>query len=1173
MSARSLTVALLAFVLALWPAAARAQPPPPPNGAVPPATPPGPPTMAQVLPPPDLSAFLGRKVTRVEVALDDDTWTDVAIPQVRTVRVGLDFVPALARQLLDEVLASGLFARGRVSVLEEPGGVRLLAHVVPRKLIESLRVDLHGAPVQEDELLRDADLATGGELVAKDLPDQQARIEAFFASRGFPSALVNITTRQTDSVQRVTVLVDVVPGAPFALTHRRFIVLGAAPKAILATNETYAVHPGDRMDQATLESADLGLANRLRAQGYHHASVAHDLVVAGATSTLQVRIDTGPLFVPKYEGNEHFDSDALDGALDLENESDRTAGHLVQKVKTFYVKHGFLDAEVSVEQRGLGQKIIYLVFHMVEHPRVGVVSRLYPCLKAEDIKPLREAPSSASAIGTEIDSFLEEELPGQDLIKDPHPQGLDAVIRGLSPLPRGQVPVPIDLDPDATFDADTYERALLHVQELYRNEGFLHAQVGPVQIVRRRCSARSPADRCLPLPLPSEPMDACSYDATNLPLPVPPIDPALSCTPDPAHGVSCEPYLSLRVPIKLGPQSILYDLAFYGARSITEKSLAASAALTLGDPANALKLEEARRRIVDAYKEEGFAYVDVKYTLDASLDHTRARARFDIVEGKRVIVRQIIIRGNERTSTSVIKKRLGGGWLGGVVLEVGKPYRTSEVRKAQERIATLNVFTSVSVSLEDAYVPQENKAVIINVVERTTQYTEIRPGVSTGEGLRFAFEYGHRNLLGDAISLSVRLQVSYLPDFLILDPQVRQNYDTAFGYPAFGQRIAQRDTVTLAFPDIGLGPLIRATIDGLYVRDLQRDFALSKGAFIFTQYYRPIRQLQMSFSPDVELNDSTGFSSTTVEQYLEQQAAAGLGNADLGRLLRVPTGLSDAAAQKYVITWDRRDNSFNAHKGTLVTASVEHVDWWSLDTANLCPTAPRPVYTRLLTAAANNTLGATYDVSSPTNPCEPSSGHFFKFTQTVAGYIPITKKITLAGELRMGVIAQTVPGSATYPDRLFFMGGIESMRGYLQDTFMPQDQADRIAASFNKPASDPTKFTQADVPLRGGNLMINPRLELRVPLFTLGGIPLETALFFDSGNIWSDATYPFHGSGNGINGFPLRTAFGSGIRIQTPIGPIVFDYGINLSRLVTASTDPRRTYEDFGAFHFAIGLF
>jgi outer membrane translocation and assembly module TamA len=53
----------------------------------------------------------------------------------------------------------------------------------------------------------------------------------------------------------------------------------------------------------------------------------------------------------------------------------------------------------------------------------------------------------------------------------------------------------------------------------------------------------------------------------------------------------------------------------------------------------------------------------------------------------------------------------------------------------------------------------------------------------------------------------------------------------------------------------------------------------------------------------------------------------------------------------------------------------------------------------------------------------------------------------------------------------------------------------------------------------------------------------------------------------------LRTAVGTGLRLQTPIGPIVLDYGINLSRLIDGPNDPRYTYEDFGAFNFAIGLF
>jgi outer membrane translocation and assembly module TamA len=85
--------------------------------------------------------------------------------------------------------------------------------------------------------------------------------------------------------------------------------------------------------------------------------------------------------------------------------------------------------------------------------------------------------------------------------------------------------------------------------------------------------------------------------------------------------------------------------------------------------------------------------------------------------------------------------------------------------------------------------------------------------------------------------------------------------------------------------------------------------------------------------------------------------------------------------------------------------------------------------------------------------------------------------------------------------------------------------------------------------------MINPRLELRIPVTG----PIETVLFLDTGNSWSDFTYPFS------HGFEWRAAAGSGVRVQTPVGPLALDYGINLTRI--------SSYEDFGALNFSIGLF
>jgi outer membrane protein insertion porin family len=1124
-----------------------------------------------VQPPPDRSPFGGRVVSHVEVLLDDDTWSNVAVPQARSVHAGDVFSSGLARRALSEVLESGLFARGRVSAIVDGAGVRVVVHVVPRKRIESLRLELHGARVEKDELLRVADLVEGGELVGRDLPAQKKKIENFLAQHGYPAPAVTITIRDTDAVTSVLVLVDVVPGPPRLIERRFFYVYGSTPEAIASAEEAYSVKTASRLDEARLDAADLALATRLHTLGYDRSIVTHDLVSDQGPTTLRVRIDTGPKFFVRYEGNDHYDRDALDAALALDAENDRSSGHLVQKLRDFYVKRGFLDVELYVETRGqadvapqdqgLGRVLpeVDLVFHIVEHRRVLVASREYPCLRLDQIRSLSGGgPTSPTAIGNEIDSYLEEELPGDDLFRNPDPGGAELVLGGRSEVPTGVPPTPIDLAPDGSFNSDTYDRAALHVQELYRNDGFLHAQVGPVQLVRRRCDPRAPGNVCRPLPLRSKPPDACTYDETNLPLAVPPLDAELSCAPDPSRGITCEPRLRVRIPVKLGPRTALYDLAFSGVHSIPERRLASVAELELGQPANVLKLDEARRRIVDAYKEEGFAYVDVRYSLDESLDHTRSRATFAVNEGDRVIVKSIIIRGNDVTNTHVIRRR--------VALVEGQPFRTSLVRKTEERIATLNVFSSIDVSLEDAYVPQAEKSIIITVVEHRPQYIEIRPGLSTGEGVRFAFEYGHRNLGGEAIALSLRIQLSYLPDFLILDPQVRQNYDRAFGYPAFDKRIATRSTATLAFPDIGLGPLVRGTIDGVFVRDLERDFALTKEAGIVSVYYRPLRQLQFSLSPDVESNNVLIFGAGTVEQFLQQQAQTGQAvNADLARLLRLPTGQSDAVAQRALVTWDRRDNSFNAHNGTYVSSGVEHVDWVALQKE--CPTESRSNYERLYYGAEGWTslANTAVAINEPNQPCERGQGHFLRFTETFAAYLPITKRITLAAEMRIGFNVQLANNSATYPDRLFFMGGIDSMRGWLQDTFVPQDYADQIARDSSKPSSDPSKFTINQVALRGGNLMINPRLELRIPVYS----PLETVIFFDTGNLWADASYPFQG---GLH-LPLRTAIGTGLRLQTPIGPVVFDYGINLSRLVDGPNDPRYAYEDFGAFHFAIGLF
>jgi outer membrane protein assembly factor BamA len=1033
----------------------------------------------------------GTKISRVEVHLDaEDVWDDVLVPEVHTVHPGENLSPATARRALNEVLETGRFARGRVAAVMDGAGARLIVRVSPRKLIQSLRVDLHGAAIDQDDVVREADLTEGGEIVGSEVEEKRRRIEDLFARRGFPSANVKLSTRLTDNRLQVIVVIDVQPGLPRLIEQRFFYVYGDEERAKPVVYD-YKAKVKDRTDEHALTQADADLEKNLRARGWHQALVKHDLGVSSRLVTLRVRVETGPFFKPRFLGNDSYDETALAGALALDTDPDRTPSHLTDKLRDFYVKRGFFDADVKMTTRA-GTNLVELVFEIFERQRVAVASRTYPCLNLQELAKLTSGPKTSADVGSEIDSFLEEELPGADLLRSPHPQGIEQQFGQTGGTRR----VPIDLDPNKVFVPEIYERAMGHLQELYRNEGFLSAQVGPLQVIRATCDPKSPFT-CKPLPLPPLPVDQCTYDARNIPVAVPPIEQTYTCRPDVTRGVRCAPTVDLLIPIKLGPRTSLYDAAFTGVHSIPEKRLASEAkGLVLGEPISRAKIEEGMRKMIDVYRENGFVYADMKYTIEPSIDNTQARVRFDVTEGEQVVVHDIIVRGNVRTRDSVIQRR--------ITLTRGAVYKASEVRKTEERIALLGVFSSVNVALENPEIHQRSKVVIITLVEQVPQHIEFRPGASTGEGLRGLVEYGHRNLFGYALGFTARVQASYLPSEFIFDELVKERYDRLErDFPE--DRIARRVTVGLLFPEVGLGPLVRGSVDLIHAHDLLRDFVLTKSSAVGSLFWRPAPQFLISGGQTVEYNFVRIFDQKSIDD-LRTSQPGGL-PADLERILRVPPGASVAFAQRLVFTWDRRDNAFNAKRGTLSVTGAEVVNW-----------------------------NDTEDTSN-------ANGRFLKLTQTFGGYIPITRNLTFAAQVRVGHIIHFTRSSTTYPDRLFFMGGIETMRGWLQDRFIPDEWTKRIE-------SGEVKVDQ--IPIRGGDLMFNPRAELRFPLRA----PVDTVIFVDMGNLWLNPS--------NFAPFELRAAVGSGIRLQTPVGPLVFDYGINVTR---------RPWEDFGAFNFAIGLF
>jgi len=174
----------------------------------------------------------------------------------------------------------------------------------------------------------------------------------------------------------------------------------------------------------------------------------------------------------------------------------------------------------------------------------------------------------------------------------------------------------------------------------------------------------------------------------------------------------------------------------------------------------------------------------------------------------------------------------------------------------------------------------------------------------------------------------------------------------------------------------------------------------------------------------------------------------------------------------------------------------------------------------------------------------PGSFNYYAFSADGRHYVPVTEKIVLASRVQIGNIHPFVTDATRDPLALkqvpfakkYFLGGATSIRGWGRYEVSPLVSGQPI----------------------GGNSMFAFSEELRAELRgKLGGV-----LFLDAGNVWAETM--------DINLRDLRYAIGPGLRYETPIGPIRFDFGWQLNPnpdlLVNGESHFRRW-----RVHFSIG--
>ncbi len=178
-----------------------------------------------------------------------------------------------------------------------------------------------------------------------------------------------------------------------------------------------------------------------------------------------------------------------------------------------------------------------------------------------------------------------------------------------------------------------------------------------------------------------------------------------------------------------------------------------------------------------------------------------------------------------------------------------------------------------------------------------------------------------------------------------------------------------------------------------------------------------------------------------------------------------------------------------------------------------------PVRGNLITAAMQNAGGPL-----------GADKNFWKFYGRASHYFPLLRGSALEFRGRLGISGPYGNSDDIPLYERFFAGGSTTIRGYDERMVGPIDPISKDAL--------------------GGRAMVIGNVEYLYPIFSF----LKLAVFYDTGNVWSKA--------NGIKLNELKSGMGFGVRIKTPIGPIMVDYGIPLD------TQPGQNKRGSGKFHF-----
>jgi outer membrane protein insertion porin family len=586
---------------------------------------------------------------------------------------------------------------------------------------------------------------------------------------------------------------------------------------------------------------------------------------------------------------------------------------------------------------------------------------------------------------------------------------------------------------------------------------------------------------------------------------------------------SVEPVPDRRVEVRFaiapGDQVRLRELTIEGAEAIVpEEALLAAIPQRVNRPFRRSHFLASADTIRHELLRRGYAYAEVlrNYGVDTVANY--AEAHFVVIPGPLVHVDSILVIGANRLGEQTVRRQL--------TFSEADLLRMMDLNRSQRSLYGLGMvnFASVEIAPDTLQLaPQDSAAasVLVRVVEAPQYLVDGTAGYGTVDCLRTGASWTNRNFLGGARRLELSANVSRI----------------GVGAPA-----------AWGLEDTFLCPALR---DDPFSDTLNYRLAAD---FQQPRLFGTLNQLGVGLRAQ---------RIAELETYMRRMVG---GHVALSRAVGDFTLLNTTAN----VEWG-------------VTRATPEVFCVGFD---VCAPEDREP---LLEPRWSNSLGATivhdrtrtegfavrgFSVRSSADVASPAFGSDDEYVRLSAewlGHRQVSPGYVLAGRLHGGTFLRgTLDPLQEFipPDRRFYAGGPNSVRGFGRNALGPVVYVDR--QDGREPRSSAT----------GGTEMVVGTAELRTPSPIFSQY-MRLGAFVDAGQVWAPDT--------DLATAPIRVTPGFGLRFITPVGPIRVDAGYNpygreagplfvidpetgtLIQQSEGHSPPPRTFWGRWEIHFAVG--